>query len=450
MSENSRAGEKAGIFRAVSRNLSWLLASRGVLAILSLVYLGIAMRVLGIADFGRFALITGAAQALAALVGFQTWQVVVRYGVDHLARGDRGALARLYRFCVILDAFSALIGLGAAAMILLFFGETMGIGPALLRDTILFTVVQLGTIRSAPLGILRLSDRFAAGAAADSMTPLIRLLGAVLAMLLAPDVRGFLWAWAAAEIATAGTYWWLVARSGDLTAIARCRAPTATIAAENPHLVSFLLSTNVGATLSLATKQLPLLLVGGYLGAAAAGGFRVALQLAQALGKFAQLLARAAFPEIVRQVRTEPAAALGRPLLRVSAVLGGAGMLILLVIVVGGEWLLVTLGGDPRFGLAYPSLVLLAGAGAIDLATVGFEPVLLAVHRATAAMLSRALGVGVQIGVMLLAMHYWATTGASFGVLVGSLVSALLLGACVPWFRAPEAPPADVGSRPAG
>src|SRR3546814_2806880 len=50
--------------RAAARNLGWLLASRGVLAVLSLVYLGVATRTLGAADFGRFALITGASQAI--------------------------------------------------------------------------------------------------------------------------------------------------------------------------------------------------------------------------------------------------------------------------------------------------------------------------------------------------------------------------------------------------
>ena len=59
----ARAGA-AGIFRAAARNLGWLLASRSVLAILSLFYLGFATRALGVVDFGRFALITGAAQLL--------------------------------------------------------------------------------------------------------------------------------------------------------------------------------------------------------------------------------------------------------------------------------------------------------------------------------------------------------------------------------------------------
>src|SRR3546814_13122105 len=74
--------------RAAARNLGWLLAGRGVLAVLSLVYLGVATRTLGAAAFGRFALITGASQAIALPVGFQTLQIVVPFGVVHLNSRD--------------------------------------------------------------------------------------------------------------------------------------------------------------------------------------------------------------------------------------------------------------------------------------------------------------------------------------------------------------------------
>ncbi|MEG8052665.1 hypothetical protein QP185_04385 [Sphingomonas aerolata] len=85
------------MLRSAARNLGWLLASRSVLAILSLFYLGFATRTLGVVDFGRFALITGAVQALTTFVGFQTWQIIVQYGVQPLHDGDSPRLARLFR-----------------------------------------------------------------------------------------------------------------------------------------------------------------------------------------------------------------------------------------------------------------------------------------------------------------------------------------------------------------
>ena len=297
-----------GAIRAALRNLGWLLASRGVLAVLSLIYLGLATRTLGMADFGRFALISGAARALAVLVGFQTWQVVVRYGMDHRARGDPHALGRLYRLCMLLDGASALLGLLLAAIILALWRERLGVTAALLRDTVLLTAAQLLSIRSTAVGILRLSDRFRAAAAADSVTPVVRFVGAVLAVALMPTLQAFLLAWSAAEIATALAYWALLIRSGDAGLMWRERLRGRRIGSDNPRIGRFLLNSNLVSSLGLATKQLPLLLVGGFAGPAAAGAFRLALQIAQALAKLAQLIARAVFPDVDRRGKGTPVA----------------------------------------------------------------------------------------------------------------------------------------------
>jgi len=434
-------GPRARGVRAALHNLGWLLASRGVLAVLSLLYLGIATRTLGLDDFGRFALVTGAAQGLAVLVGFQTWQVVVRYGVDHRARGDEPALARLLRGCLALDAVSALVGAGIATVVLAVWSDALGIAPALRRDATILTIAQLVTIRSAATGILRLSDRFGQAAAADSVTPVVRLAGAVAAAVFAPTLGAFLWAWSAAELATGAAYWWLLARNGDLARIGRARVGAATLAAENPHLLRFLLGSNAASSLGLATKQLPLLLVGGFAGPAAAGAFRLAVQLAQALGKLSQLIARAAFPEVVRTMRqASPAelAALSGRMLRAGGVAAAA---ILAVVGLLGRPVLVLVGGDAAYAAAYPLLLWLAAAGAIDLAMVGFEPILLAVDRSGTVTVGRALGVAAQLALTLALLPRVGAIGASIGVFAASLIGAVLIGAAV--FRyAKVAPPA--------
>jgi len=422
---------RPGGVRAVLRNLGWLLASRGLLAVLSLLYLGIATRTLGIHDFGRFALITGAAQGLATLVGFQTWQVVVRYGVDHRAHEDEGALARLYRVCMLLDAASALVGIAIAALVLAAWRDRLGIPPALMRDTLIFTVAQLVTVRSAAIGILRVSDRFGEAAAADSVTPLVRLVGAVGAAVFGPSLHAFLWAWAAAEIATAATYWWLLVRSGDAARIWSAALSWNALLTENPHFPRFLLSTNLVSSLGLATKQVPLLLVGGFTGPAAAGAFRIALQLAQALAKLAQLIARAAFPEVVRAVRQTPPAELGSALGRMFRASGGVGLAILAVVALVGQPVLVLVGGDRAYAAAYPLLLWLATAGCIDLAVVAFEPVLLAANRSATAVASRGVGIAAQIGTTLVLLPRIGAVAASIGVFVSSLVGAVLLGMTV-------------------
>lgn len=428
---SARAGTGGTIMRAALRNLGWLLASRGVLAVSSLVYLGLATRTLGLADFGRFALVTGAAQALALLVGFQTWQAVVRYGVDHVRRDDPVALGRLYRACILLDGVSAVLGIALAITILFLFGDRMGISGGMMMDTVIFTVAQIVTIRSTAIGILRLSDRFRESATADSVTPIVRLIGTVLAASFMPTLQAFLWTWAIAEIATAAVYWWLLAKNGDLAIIRRGHVTLGQLTAENPQLLPFLVNTNISSSLGLASKHLPLLFVGGFVGPAAAGGFRIAIQLAQALVKFSQLLSRAAFPELVRAMREGAADGMARSLRCGFTAAGVTGLAILGVIALTGRPLLIAVGGDAQYAAAYAMLVWMAAAGAIDLAVVTFEPVLLAAHRSANAMLARTVGVVVQVATMIALLPIMATVGASIGVFAGSLVSAVLLSLSV-------------------
>jgi len=428
--------------RAAARNLGWLLASRGVIAVLSLVYLGIATRTLGVVDFGRFALINGAVQAVFTFAAFQTWQIVVRYGVDHVLAGDDAALARLLRACLVLDGATALLGSAIAVAVLELGRDRFGITPGMMRLTLLYAVVQLVTIRSTAVGILRLRDKFSLAALADSMTPIMRFVGAVAAALLMPTVTGFLAAWGLAEIVTAGTYWLMIARTGDVALIARGRLDRRRLLSENPKLTRFVLSTNATSTLGLTSKQLPLLFVGAYVGAAGAGAFRLAFQIAQALTKLSELLSRAAFPEIVRAVRSPATRNLPRMLLRVFLISAAAAAVVLAIIAAAGHPILQLVGGD-QFRYGRTVMMWLAVAGCLDLATVSFEPVLMAVHRAGTALAARTVAAIVLVVSSLLLLPRVGTAGAGMGMMAGSLTAAVLLGWAVIRFArragAPEA-----------
>ncbi len=416
-----------GVLRSAARNLGWLLASRSVLAILSLFYLGFATRTLGVVDFGRFALITGAVQALTTFVGFQTWQIIVQYGVQPLHDGDSPRLARLFRLAARLDLSSAILGALLTIGILQIWANAFGIPRDLMRYTLVFAVIQLMTIRSTPLGILRLRDKFSLSALADSMTPVIRFVGAGAAMLFDPTIRGFMIAWAAAELVTAATYWIMVWRSGDFALMLGGRSGWRALVAENPGVVKFALSTNASATLGLSSKQIPLLLVGASIGPAAAGAFRLAAQVAQALAKLSQLLSRAAFPEIVRAVRTAAPERLRYILVRTMLASSAAALAILAVVALIGEPMLKLVGGK-SFGSAYPVLLWLAAAGCFDLATVSLDTVLTAVNRAGTVFAIRVVGVVLLfIGAFAL-MPLYGSSGVAMGVAIGSVAVAILLG----------------------
>ena len=122
------------------------------------------------------------------------------------------------------------------------------------------------------------------------MTPLVRFAGAIAAWLLAPNLIGFLGAWMAAEIATAAAYWWLAARhSGPI--LRDMKLPVVTrVPGEHPRLYRFAAVTNLGSTMTAVAQQLPLLTLGFFAGPVAAGLFRLAYQLSQALSQLSQML----------------------------------------------------------------------------------------------------------------------------------------------------------------
>ena len=79
-----------------------------------------------------------------------------------------------------------------------------------------YCLVSLLSIRTTPLGLLRLRFRFGLATAAETVQPLVRAVGAGLAVVFMPSVLGFVIAWAAAEVAVA-----LLSNRGEVAAVQR-------------------------------------------------------------------------------------------------------------------------------------------------------------------------------------------------------------------------------------
>ena len=424
---NAANSSVTGRLASVAGNLGWLLASNGLMAALSIIYIGIASRTLGIVDFGRFALITGAAQTLATVFSFETWKVVVHYGVHHEAEGQHSAKWRMQKAAAAIDFISGGVGILAAVGLYSFACEWLGLSKDIAPFALGYAIIQLATLRSAPTGILRLLNRFDLAAIADSTTSVGRFIGAGAALLFSPTIQGFLIAWAAAEILTTAIYWAFVHRAGALRDILETPMNWRAVERENKGLSHFLWSTNLQSTLGLASRQAPLLLVGGMAGPAAAGGFRLALQLANALSKLSLLLTRAAFPEVVRSIRSVPRHRLAGLVGRIAASCLAGGLIAMLVVVISGRAFLGLVGGE-SFGAAYGILLWLAGAACIEIAAASFEPILLTVHRAGTAMIARALAVLLQFAVMAALLPSFGAIGAAMSVCAGALCAAFFLG----------------------
>lgn len=392
------------------RNIGWLLTGRAVNAILSLVYLALATRALGLDGFGYFALIVALGQTVTGLANFQTWQFVVRWGAGKEGPGEATG------FAIALDIVSVVLGAMLAAILVYTAQFWLPLPQDLLPLAFAFCIVSLLAIRTTPTGLLRLRFRFKEATAAEAVQPFVRAIGAIIAFAFMPTVTGFVIAWAAAEVAVAIALW-IVAMRKERLSIAQISLRN--IPRKHADVWRFVISTNASGSLNVGGKQVMILLVGAIGGEAFAGGFRVASQLGQALVHLAQAISKAIFPELVHA--KDDAVAMARRMANI-AVVGGA--LAVLVAILFGRWGLVAIAG-PEFRVVYWAMVILSVAGAIELVGASLESLLVSAGRAGTAFLVRAVPMALAFALLEVAMGWQGLKGAAL-TMVGASALAVL------------------------
>ncbi|NVE95876.1 lipopolysaccharide biosynthesis protein [Altererythrobacter lutimaris] len=420
------------------QNIGWLLTGRGFNAVMSIVYAALAARTLGLEGFGFFAIIVALGQTVAGLASFQTWQFVVRWG----ANGSGPAAAT--GFAIALDFLSVILGTIAAAIIVWTAQLWLPLPDELLWLTFAFCVISLLTIRSTPIGLLRLRFEYKRATAAEAVQPAVRAVGAVLAWVYMPTVTGFILAWAAAEVAVALALWFVAARNQkiDLSAVSLTKIP-----AEHKDAWRFVWSTNMSGTLTIAGKQVMILLVGTFGGAALAGGFRIASQLGQALVVLAQTVSKAIYPELVHA--KEEALMMARRMANIALI---GGVLAVLVALFAGRWGLEAFAG-PEFRGFYWAMVILAIAGAVELVGASLESLLVSAGKAHTAFMVRAAPTVLALVLLDTAIGWNGAKGAAFAVLGASSLSVIGFYIAIINLQqikitiAPDAAPADESAK---
>lgn len=412
----------------VLNNLAWLMAGKGFGAALSLFYLALATQLLGPEQFGYFTLILGTAQAISAIVSFQSWQLVIRFGSHNLAINDDTALGKnnsLAAFCILLDLGAALVGLFLAGAVIWIFAQRFDWSGDFTISAMLFSAVMLLSIKSSAIGLLRLYDRFRDSALAAAVIPLVRLLGALCAWAVAPTVQGFLAAWALAEIAATMAHWLFVRLKTPVRPTQTSLAAIKAVPASHDRFYKFAFVTNAGATLKSVAQQVPLLVVGFVVGPAAAGFFRLAYQLKEAAARFAEMLSRSVYAEfstLNARGNSSGSKELFGQLRWIAAI--GAILLALLAVLAGRPILLLVAGQE--FLPAYPILLILSAASAIELFGVGYEPHLMATGKPHVSLIIRTISAVLLVITMFVLLPSMGSQGAAYATLVYSAVAVAM------------------------
>jgi O-antigen/teichoic acid export membrane protein len=410
----------------IVRNMLWLTSSKGLGAVLSLIYLGIATRSLGVEGFGRFALVLSIGATIATIVQFDCWRAILRFGPHYMHEGHLDRLGSLIALSRLFEVGAALIGCIVAAAIFYALDHFFGWNGEISLMGFLYCCAQLLSLRSTPAGLIRLHDRFDLGAYADMLTPIARMTGALVVMLaFHSSVEAFLIVWAASEIVTAISYWAIALRIDAPSLALRHQSGIRALIREEKELFSFLGSLNIALTLTGAIRQAPVLVLGAFVSPAAAGLFRLGFQLVTALAKVANLLTRAAYAEFNHARARGGHLAVRKLLGQTNRVMMIAAAMMTIVTITLGKPILLVISG-PGFVGAYPLLVILGLSVSVDFIGLNYEPALLSTTDGKVVLRIRiALAAVLLISLWFLASWHGAE-GAALSMLLTSVAGLLL------------------------
>jgi O-antigen/teichoic acid export membrane protein len=436
-------GEGSGkILKRLVGNAGLLLSGRIVNAALSLGYMALAARALGVRALGELVLIHAFAQAVGDVMKFQSWQTLLHYGTQPLSEGRVDAVQRVLRFSLVLDGVSSLVGLAVGVAGALLFGQRLGWGQAHDPAAALYMLTILLMVSATPIGLMRLFDRFDILARQTALVAVLRLAGAAAAFALHAPLEGFLLVWALGQL---GGFVYLVAatlrqlRKHDLLRDFAWNGP---LTQDMAGAWRFAWNTNLSATLDVAFTHAATLMVGALVGPAQAAFWRVGRQVADALAKPARLLTPALYPELARLRASGDEPRMWRLAGRVGLLAGGVSVLLLGLSAIAGPSLLKLVMGK-AFAPAGAVMNWQVAAAVVGIFALPLEPLLISLGRA-GAVVRVQLCVGVAY---LAALPFLLSHVGLVGAGAGLVATETALGLGLLWFllRRPASPTFPLG-----
>ena len=416
---------KDSSFRSLIKNTSFQAISKVAAALFNIATLAFASRGLGPALFGVLVLIQSYVQSASGIAKFQSWQVIIRFGSAALANGDPEPFKRAVGFSLGLDLISALVGVVAAVVVLPWLGPVLHIPPGEMRHAMLYCLLLPTMAAATPIGVLRALDRFDLMGWQGTVTPILRGIMAGVAWAVGARFEVYLALWFVSAL-VGDLYNWLMAwrelrRRGFASGIRPALRPDRE---SLPGAWRFAINVNLTTSMGAIAGPVANLLVGGILGPAAAGMYRIARSIAQSIGAPAELLEKAFYPEIMRQDFSTR-----KPwnlMLRSAALAAAIGGVITAVILVGGNALIDALFGAQYRG-AYPVVAIMTLATLLSAIAFPVIPALYALNRTNIPVAGKFWATATFLAALYPFCRLAGISGAGFAYVIGDVLGIVLM-----------------------
>jgi O-antigen/teichoic acid export membrane protein len=414
-----------GVFRAVLRNASYLGSGKLVGALLGLISLACAGHALTTTLFGIVMIIHTYATGAGALVKFQTWQFIVRYGAPALQRGDKDFVRDAVRFAFGLDITSGLIGMVVAIAALPLLADHLDLHGHTLMLAIIYCTLVPTMSAATSVGVLRLLDRFDLIGAQQVVTPIVRAIGALIAYFGHLGFVGFVVTWYVADIAGDLVLWAMAARELKRHDMLDAFKPGLFGTAKRlPKAWSFVWTTNIAHSIYSAWGPISNLIVASVLGPVAAGLYKIASTLMDSTSKPADLLSRGFYPEIMRlDPQSKQPWKLG---LRVGALSACMGIALVLLVMIGGKPVIGFIFGK-KYIAAFSLLQIMTWSLVVSTAAFPLESLLYMVDRQRAALVAQTVSAVLYMGLLYAMTVHLGLIGAGIAYLIGTVLTGVLM-----------------------
>jgi O-antigen/teichoic acid export membrane protein len=412
-------------FRAILRNASYLGSSKLGGALLGLISLAFAGRALTPELFGTLAVVQAYTSGVSSLVKFQTWQFIVRFGAPALLRKDIDRFRDITRFSFGLDLATGVVGLIVGMALLPFLAPWVGIDASSLKPALLYcTLIPIMTA-ATPTGILRTLDRFDHIAVQQLVTPLLSVIGSIISYFGGLGFAGFVITWYIAQLTGDLLLWLFAARALRQREIHHALRPALFAPARRiKGAWNFVWTTNIAHSIRSTWRPASIFIIGGLLGPAAAGLFKIASTFFKSASKPANLMAKSFYPEIMR---LDPAS--NKPwqlAVRSGLMAGGVGVLVLLLVVAAGKPL-ISLAFGKSYLEAYDLLQIMTVALLITMVSFPLNSLLYMAGRQRVALVAEGLAALIYVGLLVALVRWFGLTGAGIAYVAGMCLKALFM-----------------------
>ena len=286
-------------------------------------------------------------------------------------------------------------------------------------------MILLGSAVGTARGMCRALERFEVLRNQLAIGPIVRLVGVSLAWYFDAGWHYFAFAWGFSLLVS---YLYMRRQGTKLLKETGYQARHISLAKavdRFPGLAGFMGVVYVQGNLDQLPRQLVTLLLGGILGSAAAGLYRIAREIADILAKPVQLIRQAAFTELTRVAETEPH---GLPLrvLRDSLKLLLPGIVLVGVGYFWGDLVLTYIAGQ-EYVVAHLLLILLLAAAAIELLGALLRPLAYVLDAANRALLAQVLASLAYLVVFVLLVGTWGVEAVGIAACVAALLGVALM-----------------------